>query len=376
MPNNKCDYKIIDDFEKQLQLDIVGNWTQGYINNITEELFLILSKVKNKNVTFNFKNSSNFDSAGMIMITEYIQLLITNNCSVVFVNMSSKQKALLLFYRKNKVINKINDDASKNIFYNIGKFSTNYLSSFILFLSFLGELFYYFFYTLLHPSKIRFKAIITQIDLSGIKAIPIVVLTSFLIGLVMAYQGAGQLRQFGANIFIVEMISISMIRELAPLITAIVIAGRSASSFTAQIGTMKITEEIDAMKTMAFEPAIFLVMPRVIALMISLPLIVFLADIVGILGGMFVANSQLDISYTVFIERLYSEVELRHFLIGILKAPIFGFIIAIIGCYRGFQVTGSTDSIGKYTTISVVDAIFWVIALNALFSIIFTQLGI
>ena len=172
------------------------------------------------------------------------------------------------------------------------------------------------------------------------------------------------------------MVSISMIRELAPMITAIVVAGRSASSFTAEIGTMKITDEIDAMKTMGFEPSIFLVMPRVIALMISLPLIVFLADILGIIGGMVVANIQLDITYTIFIERIYTEVEVRHFFIGIAKAPIFGFIIAIIGCYRGFQVTGSTDSIGKYTTISVVNAIFWVIALNAIFSVLFTQIGI
>ncbi len=306
-----------------------------------------------------------------------LSIYVSKNCNVTFINMDKRQKALLLFYRKNKVINKAEiTPKENNIFYKVGKFTYSYFLGFLSFLQFIGENFYYLIYTLLHPSKIRFKAIINQIDLSGIKAIPIVILTSFLIGLVLAYQSASQLQQFGANIFIVEMVSISMIRELAPMITAIVIAGRSASSFTAEIGTMKITDEVDAMKTMGFEPSIFLVMPRVIALMISLPLIVFLADIIGILGGMVVANMQLDITYSIFIDRIYTEVDVKHFIIGIAKAPIFGLIIALIGCYRGFQVTGSTDSIGKFTTISVVNAIFWVIALNALFSVILTQLGI
>jgi len=360
-----------------LNLNIVGSWTQSDLTDVNNKFIDISKGIDNISITIDFKDSEEFDSAGMILIITYLSLFIKKNCVVTFINMDERQKALLLFYRKNNVTNKTQTiPTDNNIFYNFGKYIYSYIIGFISFLEFIGENFYYSIQTIIHPSQIRFKAIINQIDLSGIKAIPIVILTSFLIGLVLAYQSAGQLQQFGANIFIVEMVSISMIRELAPMITAIVVAGRSASSFTAEIGTMKITDEIDAMKTMGFEPSIFLVMPRVIALMISLPLIVFLADILGIIGGMVVANIQLDITYTIFIERIYTEVEVRHFIIGIAKAPIFGLIIAVIGCYRGFQVTGSTDSIGKFTTISVVNAIFWVIALNAIFSIIFTQLGI
>ncbi len=360
-----------------LNLNIVGSWTQSDLTDVNNKFIDISKGIDNISITIDFKDSEEFDSAGMILIITYLSLFIKKNCVVTFINMDERQKALLLFYRKNNVTNKTQAiPTDNNIFYNFGKYIYSYIIGFISFLEFIGENFYYSIQTIIHPSQIRFKAIINQIDLSGIKAIPIVILTSFLIGLVLAYQSAGQLQQFGANIFIVEMVSISMIRELAPMITAIVVAGRSASSFTAEIGTMKITDEIDAMKTMGFEPSIFLVMPRVIALMISLPLIVFLADILGIIGGMVVANIQLDITYTIFIERIYTEVEVRHFIIGIAKAPIFGLIIAVIGCYRGFQVTGSTDSIGKFTTISVVNAIFWVIALNAIFSIIFTQLGI
>ena len=201
-------------------------------------------------------------------------------------------------------------------------------------------------------------------------------MTAFLVGVVIAYQGAVQLEKFGANIFVVEMISITMFREIAPLVTAIVIAGRSASSYTAEIGAMKITEEIDAMRTMNFEPIIFLTIPRIFALCISLPLLVFFADIVGVMGGMVIAYTSLDITYVEFINRLQNEVPVKHLLLGVFKALFFGFFIAIIGCFRGFQVENNTTSIGKYTTISVVNAIFVVILLDAVFSVIFTQMGI
>ena len=372
-----CNVSIKRQNETNIVLDVKGSWLKNNLVDVNTKLQEISSNIDNISIIFDFENTSEIDSAGIILILSNMTTYINNNCNVTVINMTTSQKTLLLFYRQNKVSNKITiQKEKKNIFYKSGEVFYSYLVGFAQFLNFVGENFYFFLQTLIHPSQIRFKAIIKQIDLSGIRALPIVILTSFLIGLVIAYQGAEQLQQFGANIFIVEMVSISVIRELAPMITAIVIAGRSASSFTAEIGTMKITQELDAMKTMGFEPSIFLVMPRVIALMIALPLIVFLADLVGIFGGMVVANLQLGISYTEFIDRIYTEVDIRHFLIGIAKAPIFGFIIAIIGCYRGFQVTGSTDSIGKYTTISVVNAIFWVIALNAIFSVLFTQIGI
>jgi phospholipid/cholesterol/gamma-HCH transport system permease protein len=368
---------IKDTNQQHITIELVGDFIQTDLQNANQTLATFSANTLNKSILFEFKDAQNFDSAGMILIVQHLTILIQNGCVVSCKNMNKRQKALLIFYRKNQVTQKIRTNTiSHNIFHKFGEYVYSLFTGFLFFLRFLGENFYYFIHTLLHPTKIRFKAITNQIELSGIRAIPIVIITSFLIGLVLAYQGADQLQQFGANIFIVEMVSISMIRELAPLITAIVIAGRSASSFTAEIGTMKITDEVDAMRTIGYEPSIFLVMPRVLGLMIALPLIVFLADLIGILGGMVVAKIQLDITFSIFIDRLYSEVELRHFLIGMAKAPIFGFIIALIGCYRGFQVTGSTDSIGKYTTISVVNAIFWVIALNAIFSVIFTQVGI
>lgn len=246
----------------------------------------------------------------------------------------------------------------------------------ILFINFIGEATYQLIKSIMEPSLFRYKAILRQIQTSGYKALPIIALTSFLVGLVIAYQSSEQLAKFGANIFIVEMVSISVFRELSPLIAAIVIAGRSASSYTAEIGTMKITEEIDAMKTMGFNPYRFLVLPRVIALFISMPIIVFFADIIGVFGGMIIAKTELGISFSEFILRMHSEVEIKHIFIGLIKAPIFGLIIALIGSFRGFQVSGSTDSIGHYTTVSVVNAIFWVIAMNAIISVLLTEVGI
>ena len=185
-----------------------------------------------------------------------------------------------------------------------------------------------------------------------------------------------QLEKFGANIFIVEMIGISLTRELAPLITAIVVAGRTGSAYTAQLGVMKITEEMDAMRTMGFNPHHFLVIPRILALMIALPLLVFLADIVGIFAGMIISEIHLQLSFSEFFNRLHNVLGVKHVWIGLIKAPFFAFLIGIISCFRGFQVEKNTESIGRYTTISVVNAIFLVIACDALFSVILTEMGI
>jgi len=244
------------------------------------------------------------------------------------------------------------------------------------FLLFFGEFIYFLIYLVTHPWKFRFKECAAIIVKAGAGAMPIVGLTSFLVGVVMAYQGAMQLSKFGANIFIVDMLDISMFRELAPLISAIVVAGRSASAFSAEIGVMKLTEEIDAMKTLGFEPFWFLVIPRVVAMIVAMPLIVFFADIVGIWGGMIISSLSLDIGFDMFLNRTRDVLSLTQVLIGLAKAPFFGIVVALIGTYRGFQVKNSTQDIGKYTTKSVVNAIFWVIALDALFSIILSKFGI
>ena len=205
---------------------------------------------------------------------------------------------------------------------------------------------------------------------------PIVGLLTFLMGVVIAYQGADQLQRFGANIFIADLVGLSMVRELSPLLTAIIVAGRSGSAYAAQIGTMKITEEIDALRTIGVGPTELLVLPKMLALIIALPLLTLYADVTGVLGGMLMARSKLDVSFDVFLDRLGEAVSLSSFLTGIGKAPVFAAIIALVGCYRGFQVSGSADSVGRQTTVSVVQSIFLVILADALFSVAFNWLKI
>ncbi len=258
----------------------------------------------------------------------------------------------------------------------IGKNSIVALDNFIKFLNFLGEFIVVFVRVLTNPKEFRFKEMAYHIYHAGYSAVLIISITMFLVGMVIAYQGAVQLAKFGADIFIVDTVGISITRELSPIVVAIVIAGRSGSAFTAEIGSMKLTQEIDAMKTMGFEPFRFLVIPRVVALIIVMPLLVFWGDIVGIFGGIVASKLQLDIFPSIFINRLYEVLALKHYILGVFKAPFFAFIIAIIGCFRGFLVSNNTQSIGLQTTASVVNAIFFVIALDALFSVIFTRLGI
>ncbi|MDF1878902.1 MlaE family lipid ABC transporter permease subunit [Sulfurimonas sp. SAG-AH-194-C20] len=251
-----------------------------------------------------------------------------------------------------------------------------YLNGFLFFMEFFGKIFLTLLYYLKSFKHIRFKEIMFELNESALKALSIVALTSFLIGLVVAFQSAYQLKLYGANIFIVDMLGISILRELAPLITAIVIAGRSGSAFTAQIGAMKITQELDAMKTMGFNPFSFLVLPKIIALMIALPLLIFVADMMGVFGGMLVSQVDLGISYEVFLDRFRAVVDAKHFFIGLLKGPFFAFLIASISIYRGLIIKNDTQSIGINTTKSVVESIFAVIVCDALFSIALTSLGI
>jgi phospholipid/cholesterol/gamma-HCH transport system permease protein len=237
---------------------------------------------------------------------------------------------------------------------------------------FLGECAVEGFRAIKTPSIIRWRSILHSLERDGFQALPITGLLAFLMGVVIAYQGAEQLRRFGANIFVVDLVGISFLREIGPLIVAILIAGRSGSAYAAQFGTMKVTEELDAIKTLGLSPIQLLVLPRVCGLVIALPLLTVYADLLGVVGGALVAFNRLDLTLTEFILRFEEWVALRHFLIGLGKAPFFAVIIAVVGCYQGFQIRGNVDDVGWRTTISVVQSIFLVIMFDAMCSIVFS----
>ena len=237
--------------------------------------------------------------------------------------------------------------------------------------AFFGEIIVVFAGALLQPRRFRFNAVVRQMFEVWIKALSIVGILCFLIGVVIAYQGVQQLKQFGAETFTVEAVAIGMFRELGVLLTAIIVAGRSGSAFTAQIGTMQVNQEVDAMDTIGLNPIEWLVLPRIIALVLSMPLLAFWGDMAGALGGAFACTIYLDFTFVQFFERMRDTVGVWNFYTGMIKAPVFGLIIAAIGCFEGLQVRGSAESVGQLTTRSVVEAIFCVIVLDAIFSIIF-----
>jgi phospholipid/cholesterol/gamma-HCH transport system permease protein len=356
--------------QHHLRLLSIGEWTLQNVREIEKELY---NTPCDKKIIWDFSLTEDFDSAGILLFIEYFKRF-QNETTVEIVGYTKSQKEMYTLLNKNT--HDFDTAKRKNYFEKIGMNVVQIFSDIKDFITFMGHLFYALIHTWRNPKDIRIKETVYHIHQSGLNALVIIALTSFLVGMVISYQGSVQLAKFGADMFIVDTVAISITRELGPMITAIVIAGRSGSAYTAEIGAMKITEEISAMRTMGFDPYTFLVLPRVIALMISLPLLIFFADIIGILGGMTAASMQLGISMTQFIDRLYEVLEVKHYLLGMIKGPIFAFIIASVGCFRGFQVSDNTESIGLHTTASVVNSIFLVIAFDALFSVIFTELDL
>ena len=233
-----------------------------------------------------------------------------------------------------------------------------------------------FFRQFVQPRRIRIISLIAQIEQTGLNAMPIIGLISFLIGVVLAYQGYDQLRAFGGQIFTVNLVGISVLREMGILLTAIIVAGRTGSSFTAQIGTMQVNEEVDALRTLGLDPLDVLVLPRVTALIIALPLLTFYSDMCALLGGGVACVLLLDMTPSQYLTQLSHAVTLPHFLVGMSKAPIFALLISMVGCFEGLRVTGSAESVGQLTTQSVVESLFLVIVFDAMFSVLFSFLRI
>ncbi len=258
----------------------------------------------------------------------------------------------------------------------LGRQSLGALSDSVDFATFLGEVALRAIRLLGHPRKLRWREILNELAQAGHKALPILGLLSFLLGVVIAYQGGVQLRQYGATIFIADLVGLSMLREFAPLMTAIIVAGRTGSAYAAEIGTMKVTEEIDALRSIGISPIDMLVLPKLVALVVAMPLLTVYADITGVLGGMVMAGAQLHISFGTFIDRLGQALTLESYMVGVGKAPVFAAIVAAVGCFQGLQVSGSAASVGRRTTVSVVHSIIAVIVVDAAFSVAFNWLGI
>ena len=241
--------------------------------------------------------------------------------------------------------------------------------------SFLGEVTAGFARMVMQPWRFRPKSFVHHLDHAGLRAVPIIALICFLIGAVVMQQGVVQLKPFGAEPFAVNMVAILALREVGILLTAIMVAGRSGSAFTAEIGSMKMREEIDAMRTLGIDPMDTLVLPRVLALIVALPLLTFIGDITGLMGGGVMAIAVLGLDVSTYIDKLHETVDMQHFMAGMIKAPFAALIIGLVGCLEGMSVAGSAESLGKHVTSAVVKAIFLVIILDAVFAMFLSAIG-
>ncbi|GKI31272.1 putative phospholipid ABC transporter permease protein MlaE [Klebsiella quasipneumoniae subsp. similipneumoniae] len=258
---------------------------------------------------------------------------------------------------------------------NIGKSVESFWQNLVALIGFIGLTMEVLFATLLRPAHWRVTSLVANLQQIGLNAVPIIALLTFMVGAVIAFLGSTVLSTFGASIFTVQLVAFSFLREFAVLLAAILMAGRTASAFTAQIGLMKANEEIDAIQTMGLNPVELLVLPRVLALLVALPMMTFIGMICGILGGIVVCALTLDISPIMFLTIMQNNVGFEHFWVGMIKAPVFAFLIAIIGCLEGFKVSGSAESVGEHTTASVVHSIFVVILLDAVAALFFMEMG-
>lgn len=353
-----------------------GQWTISSVNDLNSKM----NKLHSGQQTITQVDGSaiaGLDSAGALVLGELLQRLELDAERVELGGM--KKRYMALFHAVVKRLahaQEVKPIKRSSFFYDTGVWTIEKLVQIIEFIAFTGELAVLMVKGLATPHRLPWRDLLMVMDETGCKALGIIALMSFLIGIVLAYQLAVQLREYGANIFIVDTTGIAILREFAPLITAVIMAGRTSTAFAALIGTMKVNEEVDALSTMGIQPVQRLVLPRVFALLVTLPLLVVWADIFGVLGSMVMAKSILNIGFVSFLERFDIAVGLKHYILGLIKTPVFAMVIAGVGCFQGFAVGNSAESVGRQTTKAAVQAIFLIIIVDALFSIFYSMLNL
>lgn len=362
----------------RLKLTAIGAWTLRSIREVDGVLKQALTQHQKSDVDYDFSHVTELDTAGAYVLSRAIKCE-TGKCYNWKISGKNAGYEMLMAAAAEARMGKLVEPHRMwyDILVRIGRATQRFWDEFYDTLAFLGRFVVVLGRLIISPRKIRWKSVVAMIEEVGLNAAPIIMMLSFFIGAVIAYMGANLLASFGAQIFMVELVGFSVLREFAVLITAIMLAGRSDSAFTAQIGAMRMRQEVDAMTVIGMETYETLVVPRALACLVSAPILTFLAMISGLFGGMLVAwFGPTDVSPILFLARLRDSVPIQHFWVGMIKSPVFALIIAIVGCRQGLAVTGSVDSLGSRTTASVVQAIFAVITMDALFAMLFLQLGI
>ncbi|MCL6285450.1 MlaE family lipid ABC transporter permease subunit [Ruegeria sp. 2012CJ41-6] len=367
----------IEQSSNSATIRILGELLTRYVGGVQAEFDKVPTGLSD--VQLDLAGLDSIDTGGAWLIAEMKRRLETGGAAVRITSAAPAHAALLETVTHHLPDPLEEEDGPRGlsaVLISLGKMTVSGWQSFLSALAFFGETLAALVLTLLQPWRLRRAALFSQMESAGLKAVPIVALMGFLIGVVLAFQGAAQLKQFGAEVFVVELIAISVLRELGILLTAIIVAGRSGSAFTASVGSMKVQEEIDAMRTIGLSPIEALVVPRVLALIIMMPILGFIANIAGLFGGALMSWIDLGVTPGMFITRLKETTDVWNLLIGMIKAPFFALMIGVVACWQAMQVRGSAESVGQHTTASVVQSIFMVIAIDAMFSIFFSELGV
>ena len=361
--------------DSAVHVALKGKWQLSFATRISEALKRA-ALPQGSQVEVSGAGLTGIDTTGALLLSELVER-ISKTSAVTFRDFKPRHLNVL------NLVQEARDGAAPvkkprflSLLQRIGKNVITNLNELREIIAFLGQMLVSLVAVILHPRRIRFKELFVQLELGCVDAIPVLSLVMLLIGIVLAFLFGDQIEQYGANIFIVDSVTFAMVRELAPLIVAVIVAGRSGSAYTAQIGSMKINEEIDAMRTLGLSPMEILVLPRVLALVIAMPLLVFIGDVVGICGGIIIAEVQLDIPLYTFLERLREIDPRKSFYVGLIKAPVFAIFVALIGCRKGLTVERNARSVGLNTTATVVQSIVAVILLDAFFAVLFMDYGI
>jgi phospholipid/cholesterol/gamma-HCH transport system permease protein len=370
---------LLDTSSNPVQLRIAGDWTLAHYRELKRQTDA-LSAGFSPTTLVDMDELGALDTAGASLLVELLGVQRLRLLAVQAPNLPESSRALMQTIQSAladycQPVREPEAAVGMQLLSRIGSAVEVIWKDTLQLLGFIGLILQTFASTLFRPKRWRTTSVIAHIEQIGLDAAPIVALLTFMVGAVVAFLGATVLKAFGATIFTVDLIGFSFLREFAVLLTAILLAGRTASAFTAQIGSMKANEELDALQTLGLSPTELLVLPRVIALLISLPMLTFLAMICGIVGGGVVCALSLGISPAMFLSLMQADIGVQHFLVGIAKAPIFAFFIAAIGCLEGFKVEGSAESVGAHTTSSVVQSIFVVIVLDALVAMFCMEIG-
>jgi phospholipid/cholesterol/gamma-HCH transport system permease protein len=356
-------------------LSLSGRIEVGNLHLFLSETDGLILKMSPRNLRVDLSRVSYLDSAGALGLLQLEDRARASSIPFAFDNVTEEAKRIMgLVDRKALVMKPLVSEKRPNVIEQIGDGSLKMFNDFVSVITFLGDLLTALIYSFLHPSSVRWGDFFFYMKRAGVEGLPIVGLISFLLGLIIAFMSSLQLKQFGANIYVASLVGVAMVSELGPIMTAIIVAGRSGSAFAAEIGTMKVNEEVDALLAMGFDPTHFLAVPKVLAAMVAVPVLTLYSDFFGIGGGLAVGVLGLDLTVYTYVKETMSVISVTSIFKGLLKSVVFAVLIAGIGCQRGFQVRGGAEAVGSATTSAVVAAIFLIIVTDSAFAILFSYI--